>query len=285
MSQRDPSRDEGLPVIMRTSKGGEIDKVLGLQLGANDYVTKPFGVCELLVRIEAVLRRSQRRHFEPDGEPDVPDTFVFGRGQVQAPEHRLRVWENSIDVSPRELKILQFFYTHRNQVVSRDDLLTSIWGAKYYAQPAPSASTSLRYGRRSSPIPHAPNSSPPCAGWDTGTTRLTNDGHCPLNLSRRLFPAGTGRPIIYLNLSFQASVSSALRSPDTGLSRNSFDKTSHIRRVILPRRPFKLTPSSGISGSGPVRFIPKSLRRFSTRIQTWAIRTKIFDNNANLSRE
>lgn len=126
------SRDEGLPVIMLTCKGEEIDKVVGLQLGADDYVTKPFGVRELLARIEAVLRRSRRQESGRDEALDAPDIFPFGTAQVDAREQRMRVADEVLDISSRELKLLQFFYSHPNQVVSRDELLSSIWGVKYY---------------------------------------------------------------------------------------------------------------------------------------------------------
>ena len=94
------SRDEGLPVIMLTCKGEEIDKVVGLQLGADDYVTKPFGVRELLARIEAVLRRSKRHRAESDEGLNVPDIFPFGTAEVDAREHRLRVEDNVLIFRP-----------------------------------------------------------------------------------------------------------------------------------------------------------------------------------------
>lgn len=118
------SRDEGLPVTMLTCKGKEIDKVVGLQLGADDYVTKPFGVCEHHARIEAVLRNSSRYRDELDEGLNVPDIFPFGTAYVDAWEQRVR-GDGVTDISARELKLLQFFSPHPNEVGSSDGLLTS----------------------------------------------------------------------------------------------------------------------------------------------------------------
>ena len=75
-----------MPVIMLTAKGEEIDKVVGLELGADDYITKPFGVHELLARIAAVLRRSLRDQAAPAGELDTPEVFSLGQVKIDDPE-------------------------------------------------------------------------------------------------------------------------------------------------------------------------------------------------------
>jgi DNA-binding response OmpR family regulator len=112
-----------IPIILLTAKGEEIDKVLGLELGADDYVTKPFSLRELLARIKAVLRRAE------DKEEVKEDDFVkIGRVEVNFASYN--AFENGMPVqmSHKEFEILNFLWKKRNSTVSRDDLLTNIWG-------------------------------------------------------------------------------------------------------------------------------------------------------------
>lgn len=126
------SQDEDVPVIMLTAKGAEVDKVVGLQLGADDYVTKPFGVHELLARIAAVLRRSQRNAKQEREEAKVPERFVFGSAEIDTLQYRARKRGKTLDLSAREVRLLQIFYAHPNEVLSRDQLLNAAWGIEYY---------------------------------------------------------------------------------------------------------------------------------------------------------
>jgi DNA-binding response OmpR family regulator len=136
------SIDEEVPIIMLTAKGEEIDKVVGLQLGADDYVTKPFGVFELLARITAVLRRSKRaREMQgrsvgrAPGSPtggDAPDCFSFGPAEIDVRRFRGRLGDRVFDLSAREIKLLRFFLDHAGQVLSRDQLLNVGWGVGYF---------------------------------------------------------------------------------------------------------------------------------------------------------
>jgi DNA-binding response OmpR family regulator len=127
------STDEDVPVIMLTAKGEEIDKVVGLQLGADDYVTKPFGVHELLARIEAVLRRSRKNSDSSSNKTATPDSFSFGDAMIYVKQFSLaRNNNDTIDLSEREVRLLQFFYLHPNEVLSRDQLLNAVWGIDYY---------------------------------------------------------------------------------------------------------------------------------------------------------
>ena len=126
------ANDEDTPIIMLTAKGEEIDKVVGLQLGADDYVSKPFGVHELLARIQAVLRRCKRNNNQQDYNPDTPELFSFGDVKVDTKKYRMTRKNKSIDLSEREVMLLQFFYSHPNEVLSRDQLLNAIWGIDYY---------------------------------------------------------------------------------------------------------------------------------------------------------
>lgn len=126
------STDKDIPIIMLTAKGEEIDKVVGLQLGADDYITKPFGVHELLARIAAVLRRSRRNPTEAKKEEPIPDLFNFGDAQIDVRTFKLIKGKQAIDLSEREVKLLQFFFQHPNEVLSRDQLLNAVWGIDYY---------------------------------------------------------------------------------------------------------------------------------------------------------
>lgn len=110
------------PILMLTARGQLIDRILGLKLGADDYVTKPFEMAELLARIEALLRRS--RVLVASG-PDV-----YAAGAIEADFRRAEVRRNGelIDLSVLELKLLRYFVEHRGTVISRDELLEKVWG-------------------------------------------------------------------------------------------------------------------------------------------------------------
>lgn len=124
------SKSEDVPIIMLTAKGEEIDKVIGLQLGADDYITKPFGLHELLARISAVLRRSQRKARQSEAEKKL-DRFSFGAAEVDTTQYRVRLGESIFDLSARELQLLKFFHAHPNEVLSRDRILNAVWGIQY----------------------------------------------------------------------------------------------------------------------------------------------------------
>ena len=108
------------PVIMLTARGQEIDKIVGLKLGADDYVTKPFSFMELLARVEAVLRRVQRK--------TAGDEFEFGDIRLDFRTYQASKSGDSIELTPREFRILRYFIDHAEQVVSREALLNHVWG-------------------------------------------------------------------------------------------------------------------------------------------------------------
>ncbi len=118
-------RGEGseLPIIMLTARGQEIDKVLGLKLGADDYVTKPFSFMELLARAEALLRRCQGNQ-----PPTARGCHSFGDLTVDLDHHEAHRADRPIDLSPREFQLLSYFIEHRGEVVSREQLLDEVWG-------------------------------------------------------------------------------------------------------------------------------------------------------------
>ncbi|MBM4116196.1 response regulator transcription factor [bacterium] len=112
-----------LPIILLTAKSQELDKVLGLKLGADDYVTKPFSFAELLARVEAVLRRAAG---QAPLEPAL-GRRRFGDIEVDFTEGLLRRASKSLEISRRELRLLEYFLRHSGQVVSREQILDAVW--------------------------------------------------------------------------------------------------------------------------------------------------------------
>jgi DNA-binding response OmpR family regulator len=115
------------PILMLTAKGQELDKVVGLDLGADDYVTKPFGVRELLARIHALLRRAAHGTSEPTGN----GSFQIGNATVDPKTFRLHRGKIVEELTAKELKLLQFFHGHADEVLSRDRLLNEVWGYNF----------------------------------------------------------------------------------------------------------------------------------------------------------
>lgn len=111
------------PVILLTAKGEEIDKVVGLEIGADDYVTKPFSLRELLARIKAILRRSDNLTM------DVASREVkIGKLEINFSGYKATSKSKDVQMSHKEFEILHYLWKHRNSTVSRDNLLTEIWG-------------------------------------------------------------------------------------------------------------------------------------------------------------
>jgi len=120
------------PVIMLTAKGQEIDKVVGLELGADDYVTKPFGVRELLARVQAVLRRTSPEVPKESETEEMPKVIKFGEVVLETASLRGTRAGEPFELKPRELKVLAVLYQERGNAVSRDVLLNRVWGVDYY---------------------------------------------------------------------------------------------------------------------------------------------------------
>ena len=110
-----------LPIIMLTAKSQEADVVLGLELGADDYITKPFSVLELMARIKAVLRRAK-------SGMRIPERCRFGDVEINFRKYTAKKKRKPVVLSPREYEILKYFIERRGEVVSRDDLLNAVWG-------------------------------------------------------------------------------------------------------------------------------------------------------------
>lgn len=116
-----------VPIILVTARGEEEDKIRGLDVGADDYVAKPFSPRELIARIRAVLRRSGR--FNKAG-----GKIELGGVALDADEHRVTVGEHDLAVSPTEYRLLEFFLTHPGKVYSRTQLLDQVWGRSAYIE-------------------------------------------------------------------------------------------------------------------------------------------------------
>ena len=119
-----------LPIIMLTAKGEEIDKILGLEMGADDYITKPFSVRELLARVRALLRRSDLQK-----EIDKKETFTFRGLHVDFGSHVVTVNNEKVELSPTEFKLLRFLSQCPGRVYTRNQLLDHVWGDDAFVEP------------------------------------------------------------------------------------------------------------------------------------------------------
>ncbi len=130
------NRGCNLPVLMLTAKGQEIDKVVGLDSGADDYVTKPFGVHELVARVNALLRRIQRIDQPAPETPStkpVGDDFVIGEANISERTYEAKLEGSDPQrLTPKEMELLKFLNIRRGQVLSRDAILDAVWGIQYY---------------------------------------------------------------------------------------------------------------------------------------------------------
>jgi two-component system alkaline phosphatase synthesis response regulator PhoP len=111
------------PVIMLTARGQVVDKVIGLKLGADDYLSKPFEMLELLARVEALLRRAPGESLTIDGE-----AFQFGTVRVDFRRAEVHRDGTRVDLSALEFRLLRYFIEHRGETLSRDELLNEVWG-------------------------------------------------------------------------------------------------------------------------------------------------------------
>jgi DNA-binding response OmpR family regulator len=118
-----------MPILLLTAKGQELDKVIGLDSGADDYVTKPFGVRELVARIHALLRRTGKR---ADDLAERNGAFRIGANEIDPKTLMLHRGKTSEELTAREMKILQLMQAHAGEVFSRDRLLSEVWGYNYF---------------------------------------------------------------------------------------------------------------------------------------------------------
>ena len=114
-----------VPIIMLTAREKEIDKIMGLDLGADDYITKPFSIRELIARVKAVLRRKHR--FEP-----VKSQFSFGHFHIDMVGRSVTLNDKEIDMSPKEFDVLKLLIENEGKVLSREEILSKVWGYDYF---------------------------------------------------------------------------------------------------------------------------------------------------------
>ncbi|MGC2191098.1 MAG: response regulator transcription factor [Candidatus Dormiibacterota bacterium] len=121
-------KESDVPILMLTARGSEPDKVQGLALGADDYMTKPFGVQEFVARVEALIRRAER----PPHPSTRPERVRLGDFVLDASARRVVFGEREVKMSPREFNLLFFLLEHAGKVHSREILLRSVWGADFH---------------------------------------------------------------------------------------------------------------------------------------------------------
>ena len=114
-----------LPIIMLTAKSEEIDKVIGLELGADDYMTKPFSPRELVARVKAVLRRSQK-------EASLPGELSVGRLRFNFSRYEVHMGNAKLELTPKEYELLKMLATNLGKVFTREQLLEKVWGYEYF---------------------------------------------------------------------------------------------------------------------------------------------------------
>ena len=121
-----------VPIIMLTAKSEEIDKILGLELGADDYITKPFSIRELMARIKANLRKGKGNYEEGIAPEANTNKIIVGNLQLDIDKFETRVKNKVIDLTLREFEVLKYLANQPGQVVTRETLLEKVWGYEYY---------------------------------------------------------------------------------------------------------------------------------------------------------
>jgi DNA-binding response OmpR family regulator len=148
---RQLKQEGNVPVIFLTARRRNLDEALGLELGADDYVTKPFDIDVLLAHIKAVLRRSDSTpELQPPPEIRLGDLFI------DRSSHIVSLYEQPIELTPREFDLLHFLIQHRGQIVTRDRVLDKIWGHDSYTTVRTVDNYILRLRKKLEPDPAAP---------------------------------------------------------------------------------------------------------------------------------
>ena len=123
---REIRKTSDIPVMMLTAKGETFDKVMGLDLGADDYVVKPFEIKEVLARIKALLRRTEPKKKD--------DCLVYPELEISIDNYELKVRGKTMDIPPKELELLYFMASHPNQVFTREQILDKVWGFDFFGE-------------------------------------------------------------------------------------------------------------------------------------------------------
>jgi DNA-binding response OmpR family regulator len=126
-------QEMNIPILMLTARDDEIDRVIGLEIGADDYVTKPFSMRELLARVKAHLRRERLIRAEVELQPEAPpkDILHFSNLTIDMNRREARLDENPLPLKPKEFDLLVFLVKHRGQALSREFLLARVWGWEF----------------------------------------------------------------------------------------------------------------------------------------------------------
>lgn len=125
---REIRRITSVPIVMVTAKDTEADKVLGLELGADDYITKPFSMPELIARVRAVLRRTAT----PADPPDEPTSLASGTIEMDTDRHEVRVRGDIVDLPPKEFSLLEVLMRRAGKLMTRESLIARVWGEEYF---------------------------------------------------------------------------------------------------------------------------------------------------------
>ena len=116
-----------VPIVMLTAKGDDMDKILGLEYGADDYITKPFNILEVKARIKAIMRRTGKKHMQQEN----PDVIEDGDLRLDCKNRRLYILEREVNLTGKEFELLELLVKNPNKVYNRGDLLQLVWGAGY----------------------------------------------------------------------------------------------------------------------------------------------------------
>src|SRR2546421_8012205 len=143
------SKRPSLPIIMLTARGQEVDKVVGLELGADDYVTKPFSIRELLARVKAVMRRARPG-------PQEQERYSFGDVEVNLRSCQVSRSGKSLDFSSKEFDLLKYFLCHPGETLSRDRLLEEVWGYERFPTTRTVDTHIVRLRQKVEPKPEEP---------------------------------------------------------------------------------------------------------------------------------
>ena len=143
------AKKPAIPIIMLTARGQEVDKVVGLELGADDYVTKPFSIRELLARVKAVLRRAGMA-------PKTVEKYSFGEVEVNLRSHQVSRKGKTMDFSSKEFELLKFFLHHPGETLSRDRLLEEVWGYDHFPTTRTVDAHIVRLRQKVEPKPEEP---------------------------------------------------------------------------------------------------------------------------------
>src|SRR6201993_3238421 len=191
------SKRPSIPIIMLTARGQEVDKVVGLELGADDYVTKPFSIRELLARVKAVLRRTQTL-------PKEMDRYAFGDIEVNLHSYQVFRAGKPVEFSGKEFELLKHFLIHSGQTLSRDRLLDEVWGYEHYPTTRTVDTHIVRIRQKLEPVPEDPRY---FLTKDSGEGRLACRG-CgekvqesqPRQLALVVSPPSLSRAHLYLSM-------------------------------------------------------------------------------------